>query len=140
MNELFPLLIYTGVTLFIVAGLMVAARWLGARSTNPNKELPYESGIIPSGSARLAMPVPFYLIAIFFIVFDVESAFIFTWAVAWDRLGIAGLLHITFFIVALLLGLVWVWIKGGLEWGPSRERIRKGEAGGRIKNPHSVRF
>jgi NADH-quinone oxidoreductase subunit A len=101
---------------------MVAARWLGARSTNPNKELPYESGVIPSGSARLAMPVPFYLIAIFFIVFDVESAFIFTWAVAWDSLGLSGLLHITFFIVALLLGLVWIWLKGGLEWGPSSGR------------------
>jgi NADH-quinone oxidoreductase subunit A len=120
--ELFPLLAYTLVTLVIIAGLMAAARWLGARSTNPNKELPYESGIAPSGSARLAMPVPFYLIAIFFIVFDVESAFIFTWAVAWDNLGLAGLLHITFFIVALLLGLVWIWLKGGLEWGPSSGR------------------
>ncbi|HZV83288.1 MAG TPA: NADH-quinone oxidoreductase subunit A, partial [Geobacteraceae bacterium] len=87
LNDLFPLLAYTLVTLVIIAGLMVAARWLGGRSSNANKELPYESGMIPSGSARLAMPVPFYLIAIFFIVFDVESAFIFTWAVAWDRLG-----------------------------------------------------
>jgi NADH-quinone oxidoreductase subunit A len=122
MNELLPLLVYTLATLVIVTGLMVAARWLGARSTNANKELPYESGVIPSGSARLAMPVPFYLIAIFFIVFDVESAFIFTWAVAWDGLGLAGLLHITFFIVALLLGLAWIWVKGGLEWGPSKAR------------------
>lgn len=122
MAEIFPLLAYTMVTLVIMTGLMLAARWLGARSTSPNKELPYESGVVPSGSARFAMPVPFYLIAIFFIVFDVESAFIFTWAVAWDRLGLAGLLHITFFIVALLLGLVWIWLKGGLEWGPSRER------------------
>jgi len=121
-SEIFPLLAYTLVTLVIMTGLMFAARWLGARSTNPNKELPYESGVVPSGTARFAMPVPFYLIAIFFIVFDVESAFIFTWAVAWDWLGLAGLLHITFFIVALLLGLVWIWLKGGLEWGPSRER------------------
>lgn len=122
MTELLPLLIYTIITLVIISGLMLAARWLGASRTNPDKELPYESGIIPSDSARIAMPVPFYLIAIFFIVFDVESAFIFTWAVAWDILGIAGLLHITFFILALLLGLVWIWVKGGLEWGPSRGR------------------
>ncbi len=119
--ELFPLLAYTLVTLVLIGGLMAAARWLGARNSNDNKELPYESGIVPSGSARLAMPVPFYLIAIFFIVFDVESAFIFTWAVAWDRLGLAGLLHITFFIVTLLLGLGWIWLKGGLEWGPTRQ-------------------
>jgi NADH-quinone oxidoreductase subunit A len=78
--------------------------------------------VIPSGSARHPLSVPFYLVAIFFIVFDVETAFIFVWAAVWDRLGLAGLLHITFFIVALLLGLVWIWIKGGLEWGPSRGR------------------
>ena len=118
LTELYPFIIYSLFTVLIVCGLLVAARWLGARTTCPNKELPYESGIIPSGTARLAMPVPFYLVAIFFIVFDVETAFIFTWAIAWDRLGMAGLLHITFFIVALLVGLGWLWIKGGLEWGP----------------------
>ncbi len=133
MNELFPLLVYTLVTVVLIAGLMAAARWLGARTTSANKELPYESGVVPSGSARLAMPVPFYLIAIFFIVFDVESAFIFTWAVAWDRMGLWGLVHITFFIVALLLGLVWIWLKGGLEWGPSKAGARIEERGSRIE-------
>ncbi len=118
--ELLPLVIYTAIAVALIGVLLVAARWLGARSTNRNKELPYESGVIPTGDARLAYPVPFYLIAIFFIVFDVEAAFVFTWAVAWDLLGIQGLLHITFFIVVLLLGLIWLWIKGGLEWGPSR--------------------
>jgi len=124
MPELLPLIIYTGVTVALIGILLLAAWWLGARSTNRNKELPYESGVVPSGSARLAYPVPFYLIAIFFIVFDVEAAFIFTWAVAWDQLGFAGLIHITFFILVLLLGLAWIWIKGGLEWGPSRKRPR----------------
>ena len=118
--ELLPLVLYTAIAVALIGLLMVAARWLGAGSTSRNKELPYESGVIPTGDARLAYPVPFYLIAIFFIVFDVEAAFVFTWAVAWDLLGIPGLLHITFFIVVLLLGLVWLWIKGGLEWGPSK--------------------
>jgi NADH-quinone oxidoreductase subunit A len=122
LTELYPFIIYSLFTLLIIGGLLMAAWWLGSRTTSPNKELPYESGIIPSGSARLALPVPFYLVAIFFIVFDVETAFIFTWAVAWDKLGMAGLLHITFFIVALLAGLVWIWIKGGLEWGPIAAR------------------
>ena len=120
--ELLPLFVYTAITVALIGVLLLAAWWLGARSTNRNKELPYESGIIPTGSARLAYPVPFYLIAIFFIVFDVEAAFIFTWAVAWDRLGLPGLIHITFFIVVLLLGLVWLWRKGGLDWGPSKAR------------------
>jgi len=122
MAELFPLIIYTAATVMIIGGLLLAAWWLGARTTSANKELPYESGVIPSGAARRPLSVPFYLVAIFFIVFDVESAFIFTWAVAWKELGLAGLLHISFFIVALLCGLVWIWIKGGLEWGPSRGR------------------
>jgi NADH-quinone oxidoreductase subunit A len=121
-GEIFPLALYTIAAGILIGGLLLAARWLGARSTSRNKELPYESGVIPTGSARLAYPVPFYLIAIFFIVFDVEAAFIFTWAVAWDELGFPGLLHITIFIVVLLLGLVWLWIKGGLEWGPSQDR------------------
>ena len=117
--EIFPLFVYTVVTVLIIGVLLLAAWWLGAKTTSANKELPYESGVIPSGPARRPLSVPFYLIAIFFIVFDVETAFIFTWAVAWEELGLAGLIHITFFIVALLLGLVWLWIKGGLEWGPS---------------------
>ncbi|TWJ18900.1 NADH-quinone oxidoreductase subunit A [Geobacter argillaceus] len=129
--ELLPMVLYATIAVALIGLLMAAARWLGARSTNRNKELPYESGVIPTGDARLAYPVPFYLIAIFFIVFDVEAAFVFTWAVAWDLLGLPGLLHITFFIVVLLLGLVWLWIKGGLDWGPSRQArdSRAGERG-----------
>ena len=119
--ELLPLAVYTAIAVLLIGGLMLAAWWLGAKSTSRNKEIPYESGVVPTGDARLAYPVPFYLVAIFFIVFDVEAVFIFAWAVAWDRLGLAGLLHITFFIVVLLLGLVWLWLKGGLDWGPSKQ-------------------
>lgn len=119
--ELFPLIVYTIATILIIGGLLLAAWWLGAKTTSRNKEMPYESGVIPSGSARRPLSVPFYLVAIFFIVFDVESAFIFIWAAVWDQLGMAGLLHITFFIVVLLLGLIWIWLKGGLEWGPTKQ-------------------
>jgi NADH-quinone oxidoreductase subunit A len=125
--EAIPFILYTVATVAIISGLLSAAWWLGAKSSNPNKEIPYESGVIPTGSARLSQHIPFYLIAIFFIVFDVESAFIFIWAVGWDQLGLPGLIHITFFIVALLLGLLWIWMKGGLDWGPSRERTARGQ-------------
>jgi NADH-quinone oxidoreductase subunit A len=118
--EYYSLIFYTIATILLMGGMLVAAWWLGVKKTNPNKELAYESGIIPSGSARLPLYIPFYLIAIFFIVFDVETSFIFTWAAVWDQLGIGGLIHITFFITALLLGLIWIWLKGGLEWGPSK--------------------
>ncbi len=119
-SEIFPLVLYTAAAVLLIGVLLLAAWWLGARSTSRAKELPYESGVSPTGSARLAYPVPFYLIAIFFIVFDVEAVFIFSWAVVWDSLGLAGLLHITFFIVVLLAGLAWLWIKGALDWGPSQ--------------------
>jgi NADH-quinone oxidoreductase subunit A len=124
MSELAPLIIYTAATIIVIGVLLTAAWWLGAKSTSRNKEMPYESGMIPTGSARRPLTVPFYLIAIFFIVFDVETAFIYTWAVAWESLGLPGLLHITYFILALLLGLVWIWIKGGLEWGPTAGKMR----------------
>ena len=125
--EYYALLIYTIATLLLIGGMLVAAWWFGAKKTNPNKAMAYESGVIPTGTARLPLFIPFYLVAIFFIVFDVETAFIFTWAVAWDMLGLSGLIHITFFIVALLVGLIWIWLKGGLEWGPSRMRRRMGD-------------
>ena len=113
--------IYSIISVLLISVLLLAAWWLGAKRTSSTKQMPYESGVAPSGSARLAWPVPFYLVAIFFIVFDVEAAFIFTWAVAWDLLGIAGLVQITVFITVLFAGLIWLWLKGGLDWGPSRE-------------------
>ena len=119
---LFSLAIYGAMVLGLVAVLLFFASWLGEKKESPEKLRPYESGIIPTGSARLRYPVPFYLVAIFFLIFDVEAAYIFSWAVSYYRLGWAGWLQISFFIFVLLLGLVYIWRKGGLEWGPtSRE-------------------
>ena len=120
----YQILIYTTVTIALMSVLLLAAWWLGAKRTSFLKGFPYESGIIPTSSARLAWPVPFYLVAIFFIVFDVEAAFVFMWAVVWDQLGIAGVIQITVFIVILIAGLIWLWLKGGLDWGPSATRKR----------------
>jgi NADH-quinone oxidoreductase subunit A len=121
-TSFYQLLFYSIVAVTLIGTLLLAAWWLGAKRTSPRKGTPYESGVVPSGSARLAWPVPFYLVAIFFIIFDVEAAFIFAWAVAWEPLGLTGLVQITVFITILAAGLIWLWIKGGLNWGPSRER------------------
>lgn len=115
LRELYPLAAYTAMALLLIGGLLFAAWWLGEKRWTVEKGTPYESGVAPTGTARPAYPVPFYLVAIFFIVFDVESVFIFIWAVAWDLLGIPGLIHMTLFILVLLLGLVWLWKKGGLD-------------------------
>jgi len=118
----YHLLIYTVIAVELIGALLLAAWWLGAKRSSPRKGIPYESGVDPTGTARLAWPVPFYLVAIFFIVFDVEAAFIFTWAVAWEPLGVTGIVQITVFISILAAGLVWLWLKGGLDWGPTASR------------------
>ncbi len=118
----FSLGVYTVAVFVIVAALLFLSSWLGNRKPGTEKLRVYESGIIPTGTARLRLPVPFYLVAIFFLIFDVEGAFIFSWAVSWERLGWAGWMQISFFIFVLLLGLIYIWRKGGLEWGPSSTR------------------
>ena len=123
--ELIPLAVYTLIAVALIGVLLLAAFYLGSGKDSADKGIPYESGVLPTGSARHASQVPFYLIAIFFIVFDVEGSFILTWATAWDLLGIQGLIHITVFICVLLLGLAWIWMKGGLDWGPSAARLGK---------------
>ena len=116
----FSLVIFGLAVMAVIGLLLFIASWLGEKKPDTEKLRPYESGIIPTGSARLRYPVPFYLVAIFFLLFDVEAAYIFSWAITWEKLGWAGWLRISFFIAVLILGLVYVWIKGGLEWGPTR--------------------
>lgn len=100
--------------------LLLLSSRLGGRRPDPEKARAYESGVIPTGPARLHRPVPFFLVAMFFLVFDVETAFLVLWAVAYDRLGWAGLAHITVFVGVLLVGLGYLWRKGGLDWAARR--------------------
>jgi NADH-quinone oxidoreductase subunit A len=110
--------VYALMVIVILGVLMFLATWLGGRRPDTEKDRPYESGVIPTGIARLRLPVQFYLVAIFFIIFDLEAVFVYAWAVAFDLLGWPGYIYISFFIAALFAGLVYVWKKGGLEWGP----------------------
>jgi NADH-quinone oxidoreductase subunit A len=110
--------LYALLVVVLLGSMMFLATWLGKRHPDPEKDSPYESGVIPSGSSRYRFPVQFYLIAIFFIIFDLEAVFIYSWAVAFDLLGWDGFIYITFFIIMLAAGLAYIWKKGGLEWGP----------------------
>lgn len=121
---LLPLILYAAMAVTLIGLLLLAAWWLGEKRWSAVKRAPYESGVPPHGSSRLAFAVDFYLVAIFFIVFDVEALFLFIWAVVWDILGLAGLVHISVFVVVLLVGLAWLWKKGGLDWGVPVERRR----------------
>jgi len=113
--------LYAAMVAFVLGVLMFLATWLGKRAPGPEKDSPYESGVEPSGPARLRFPVQFYLVAIFFIIFDLEAVFIYSWAVAFDLLGWAGFAYISFFVLTLLAGLVYIWKKKGLEWGPKEK-------------------
>lgn len=116
------LIVYGILVLGLVAILLFASSWLGEKKINREKLRPYESGVIPTGSARLHYPIPFFLVAIFFLIFDVEGAYIFSWAVSCYRLGWSGWLQMSFFIIMLLLGLAYIWRKGGLDWGPIQKK------------------
>jgi len=110
--------VYTFLVLALMGVIVFLTGWLGQQEKTPEKLRPYECGILPTGQARLRYPVPFYLVATFFLIFDVEAAFIFTWAIAFRPLGWAGWLQISFFISVLLVSLFYLRKKGGLDWGP----------------------
>lgn len=116
---LISLVVYTVMVLGLIAVLLFLSSWLGERKIGLEKSRPYESGIIPSGPPRFNYPVPFYLVSVFFLIFDVEAVYIFSWAVAFEPLGWYGWLEISIFIVILIFGLFYIWKKGGLEWGPT---------------------
>jgi len=88
------------------------------RPENPSKVklMPYECGITPVDSARGRYTVRYYIIAILFVVFDVETIFLFPWAVKFKAFGLFGLIEILIFLVILIVGYIWVWRKGALEW------------------------
>ena len=116
----FSLTVFMAIVIGLALVLLFLSRWLGTRLPDQEKLRVYESGIIPTGEARLRYPVPFFMVAIFFLLFDVEGAYIFSWAAAARPLGWTGWFQIQFFIFVLLAGLVYIWVKGGLAWGPRR--------------------
>lgn len=119
-----PLLIYFVAVLIIVASMLALSFFLGQRHQSRQTAQPYESGIRSFGSAHLRISVKYYLIALFFVIFDLESVFIFAWAVAAKDVGWAGYIEICIFIGILLAALVYLWKKGALDWGPVRSHNR----------------
>lgn len=113
----FTLLITVLLTaLTLVAGAYVVAKLVGPRSYNKVKGEPYECGIPTRGTSWLPLNVGFYLFAILFLMFDVETVFLYPWAVVVKDFGAMALLSIGFFLVVLVLGLAYAWRKGDLEW------------------------
>lgn len=111
-----PIAVMFGLALFIALLVPVLSLSLGPRRPTARKLSPYESGITPIGAAQRRLPVKFYLIAVLFILFDVEIIFLLPWAVTLRQLGLFGLAEVFIFVAILLVGFIWIWKKGALEW------------------------
>jgi NADH-quinone oxidoreductase subunit A len=123
--ELFSIALFVAIVGGLLIALLFLTSWLGEKKLGVEKNRPYECGVIPTGWARFRYPVPFYLVAVFFLIFDVEAAFVFSWAVAMKDLSWRGWLQITYFIIVLLLSLFYIWSKGGLDWSAVPPTCRK---------------
>jgi NADH-quinone oxidoreductase subunit A len=117
---LWPFVVYVAVVIVLAAGMLGISYVLGERHKERATGEPYESGILSTGSARVRLSAKFYLVAMFFVIFDLEAVFIFAWAVAWRELGWIGYIEVVVFIVILLAALIYLWRVGALDWGTSR--------------------
>jgi NADH-quinone oxidoreductase subunit A len=119
-----PLLVYFGLVLVIVGSVLAISYVLGPRHSEPATGDPYEGGIVSEGSARVRFSARYYLVAMFFVVFDLEAVFIYAWAVAARELGWTGYWVLLLFVATLAAALVYVWRAGGLNWSGERGRSR----------------
>jgi len=111
-----PLAILFALALGLALLVVALGHLFGPRRPTPRKQIPYESGMKPIGPGQRRMSVRFYLVAVLFILFDVEVVFFLPWAVVFRDLKIVGFVEMTVFILVLLAGFVYAWKKGALEW------------------------
>lgn len=116
LDSYLPILVLIAIALAFALGSVVMSRLVGQKKPSTVKLAPYECGMPPVGSARERVSVKFYIVAMLFIVFDIEAVFLYPWAVVFKRLGLFGFVEMGVFIVILLVGYVYVWKKGALEW------------------------
>ena len=120
--NLWPLAVYLVIVFVLVVAMLGLSFVLGQRHNNRATGSPYESGILSQGSARVRLSAKFYLVAMFFVIFDLEAVFIFAWAVAVRELGWTGYAEAALFIAVLLATLVYLGRVGALDWGPGSRR------------------
>jgi NADH-quinone oxidoreductase subunit A len=121
--ESWGLAIYAIAVLGLVGLMLGASYLLGGRDHGRAKDEPFESGAVSVGSAQLRMPAKFYLVAMFFVIFDVEAVFLYAWAVSVRQNGWTGFAMAGIFIGVLLAALFYLWRTGSLEWAPRRDRV-----------------
>ena len=120
--DILPLFLYALAVAAVLAFALVAAWFVGSKARHGGaRTMPFESGIVPVGEAEeMRLSIEFYLIAVFFVIFDLETIFIIAWAVAFNDVGWRGYIGASFFIVLLLAALFYEWRTGALDWGTKR--------------------
>ena len=120
-----PVLMQALVAMALAAGLLTASYALGKRVRNKIKDTPYESGITPTGDARHRFSVKFYLVAMLFILFDIEAIFLYPWVVVYRELKMFAFVEMLVFVIMTLSGFFYIWKKGALDWAEPDHSPRK---------------
>lgn len=121
-----PLAVYFALVILVVVGMLALSYILGQRHDQPATGAQYESGIRSEGSAQVQLSVKFYLVAMFFVIFDLEAVLIFLWAIAGRELGWPGYLEVLIFIGVLAAALAYLWRVGALDWFPAGSHTEEG--------------
>jgi NADH-quinone oxidoreductase subunit A len=116
MNAYVPLLLLILAAAGLSAVLIAMSSLVGPKKPNPVKQAPYECGMSPIGGARVRFSVKFYLVAMLFILFDVEAIFLYPWAVVHRHLGWFGLIEMAIFVLILVVGYIYIWKRGAFVW------------------------
>ena len=116
LREYAPLLLLVGIAVVSAIAMIALSHLIQVKRPTTIKGVPYESGMPPIGTARDRFSVKFYLVAMLFIVFDLEAVFMIPWAVSFRQLGLLGLIEMAVFVLILLVAYIYVWKRGALEW------------------------
>jgi NADH-quinone oxidoreductase subunit A len=123
--NVWPLAAYFFLVIVLVAGILALSYIIGERHTANAADEPFESGIVTVGRARVRLSAKFYLIAMFFVIFDVEAVFLFAWSIAFRELGWPGYIEAVIFIGVLGAALAYLWRLGALDWSPNARTLPK---------------
>ncbi|HET8609168.1 MAG TPA: NADH-quinone oxidoreductase subunit A [Burkholderiales bacterium] len=120
---LWPLVVYFFLIIALMAAIIALSYVIGERHAPGAADAPFESGIVTVGLARLRLSAKFYLVAMFFVIFDVEALFLFAWAIAFREAGWSGYIEAVVFVAILIAALIYLWWLGALEWGDQAETL-----------------
>jgi len=114
----FPILLQILIAMAVAGGMLAGSYFLGKKVRSAVKSQPYECGIVPTGSARERFSVKYYLVAMVFILFDIEAVFLYPWVVVYRELKLFAFTEMLIFVLLVLCGFFYIWKKGALDWSP----------------------